>query len=286
MSGFATPQARRISVNDVTLAVQISGCGSPVVLVHGSLDDHRAWQRVIPYLTNEHQVVSYDRRGHGASTCPPGQGTISQDCEDLAELLRVLDLEAPLVVGHSYGASVVLLLGAHHPELTGGLVLHEPPLFLLLHADKTTRHLAELASQHIRQAASLISQGAIEQGVRYFVDYAAFGLGTWDTLFTPEIRQTCIRHADTWLDQSRDPHRLSVRPELLLGYPHRIVVSHGDSGLPAYALIAEILAAAISAAHRNIIKGAGHGPHLTHPQQFADLIRRSARQVALQSARS
>jgi pimeloyl-ACP methyl ester carboxylesterase len=137
-----------------------------------------------------------------------------------------------------------------------------------------------------RQAASLISQGAIEQGVRYFVDYAAFGLGTWDTLFTPEIRQTCIRHADTWLDQSRDPHRLSVRPELLLGYPHRIVVSHGDSGLPAYALIAEILAAAISAAHRNIIKGAGHGPHLTHPQQFADLIRRSARQVALQSARS
>lgn len=50
MSGFAPPQARRIRVNDVTLAIQISGCGSPIVLVHGSLDDHRSGQQVIPYL--------------------------------------------------------------------------------------------------------------------------------------------------------------------------------------------------------------------------------------------
>jgi len=282
MSGLGMSQARRVRVNDVTLAVQISGCGSPIVLVHGSLDDHRSWQRVIPYLTGEHQVVSYDRRGHGESTCPPGQGTIGQDCDDLAELLRALDLEAPLVVGHSYGASMALLLGAHHPELTGGLVIHEPPLFMLLHADKTTRHLAELASEHIRQAAILISQGAVEQGVRYFVDHAAFGSGTWDMLFTPEIRQTCIAHADTWLDQSRDPDRLSVRPELLFGYPHRIVVSHGDSGPIAYALITDILAATIPTAHRHIIKGAGHAPHLSHPQEFADLVRHSAQQVSLQ----
>jgi pimeloyl-ACP methyl ester carboxylesterase len=282
MTGDPMPQSRHIRVNTVTLAVRISGCGSSIVLVHGSFDDHRTWHRVIPYLTGEHQVVSYDRRGHGASTCPPGQGTIIQDCQDLAGLLRALDLKAPLVVGHSYGASTALLLGAHHPELTGGLLMHEPPLFMLLHADKTTRHLAELASQQIRQAATLISQGAVEEGVRFFVDHIAFGSETWDTLFTPEIRQTYIRHANTWLDQSRDPDRLSVRPELLLGYPHRIVVSHGDSGLPAYALITKILAAAIPAARRHTIKGAGHAPHLSHPQKFADLIRHSARQIALQ----
>lgn len=65
------------------------------------------------------------------------------------------------------------------------------------------------------------------------MDNAAFGPGTWDTLFTPEIRKVCIARADTWLDQSRDPERLSVRTELFATYPHRIVISHGDSA-PRY----------------------------------------------------
>jgi pimeloyl-ACP methyl ester carboxylesterase len=188
---------RRIRVDGITLAVRITGCGSPIVLVHGSLDDHRAWQRVVPYLSDEYRVVRYDRRGHGRSTCPLGQGTIGQDCADLAELVRALELEAPLVVGHSYGANTALLLGAYYPELTGGLVMHEPPLLTVLYDEETTRHLAELASEALRHAATLITQGAVEEGVRFFVDDIAYGPGTWDALFTLEIRETCIAHADT-----------------------------------------------------------------------------------------
>lgn len=42
--------------------------------------------------------------------------------------------------------------------------------------------------------------------------------------------QDRVTHADAWLDQSRDPDRLAVRPELLASYPHRVVISHGDAG--------------------------------------------------------
>lgn len=264
--------ALRIPVNGVELTVQVAGSGPPIVLVHGSLDDHRAWERIVPGLTESHVVVTYDRRGHGASSCPPGQGRISEDVEDLACVLRALELQAPLVVGHSYGSCITMLLGAHHPGLTGGLLVHEPPLLTLLRDDASTRHLAEEASEHLRRAADLITAGAVAQGVRHFVDHAAFGPGTWDTLFTTEIRRTCLANADTWLDQSRDPTRLAVRPELLADYPHPLVVSHGEASLPAYGQIAMLIVAALPYSRRHVVRGAGHAPHLSHPADFAELV--------------
>ncbi|WP_028925401.1 alpha/beta fold hydrolase [Pseudonocardia acaciae] len=266
----------RIATNGVELAVQVTGSGPPIVMVHGSLDTHRAWDRVVPLLADSYQVVTYDRRGHGASTCPPGQGRIGEDRDDLAGLISALGLTKPLVVGHSYGSATTLLLGARHPELTGGLLVHEPPLFALLRDDPATLPLAERAAEQLARAAALITSGAVEEGVRHFVNTAAFGPDTWENLFTPEIRETCVAHADTWLDQSRDPDRLSVRPELLASYPHRIGISHGDASPPAYAPVAELVAAAIPTARRHVVPGAGHAPHLSHPRAFADLIRAHA----------
>lgn len=263
---------RRVPVGEVELAVRTSGGGPPVVLVHGSLDDHRAWDRVAPALAATHTVVRYDRRGHGSSTCPPGQGRISEDVADLAGLLHALELDAPLVVGHSYGASVALLLAATHPELTGGLLLHEPPLFGLLRDDQATHELAAAAASELARAAELITAGDVPGGVEHFVERAAFGPGTWDGLFTDEIRRNCVAHADTWLDQSRDPERLAVRPELLAGYPGRVVLSHGDSGLPVYDAVVAAFLRLLPATELRIVAGAGHAPHLSHPAAFAALI--------------
>jgi pimeloyl-ACP methyl ester carboxylesterase len=276
--------ALRIPVNGVELAVQVAGSGPPIVLVHGSLDDHRAWERIFLGLAESHLVVTYDRRGHGGSSCPPGQGRISEDVEDLAGLLRALELTASLVVGHSYGSCITMLLGAHHPGLTGGLLVHEPPLFTLLHDDASTRHLAQEASDHLRRAVDLITAGAVVAGVRHFVDHAAFGPGTWDTLFTAEIRRTFLANADTWLDQSRDPTRLAVRPELLVGYMHPLVVSHGEASLPTYGQIATRIVAALPRSRRYVVSGAGHAPHLSHPADFAELIVACARETARRAA--
>lgn len=74
-----------------------------MILVHGSWDTHYGWDRLVPHLTSHHHVVRYDRRGHGASDCPPGQGRIGEDVDDLAHLITALDLAPAHVVGHSYG---------------------------------------------------------------------------------------------------------------------------------------------------------------------------------------
>ena len=55
------------SVNGVRLLVEQSGNGEPLVLVHGSWDDHETWVLVEEDLARSFRVVSYDRRGHSGS---------------------------------------------------------------------------------------------------------------------------------------------------------------------------------------------------------------------------
>jgi pimeloyl-ACP methyl ester carboxylesterase len=265
----------RVDTGEVTLHVRRDGGGSagtPVVLVHGSLDDHRAWGRVAGEVVARHPVVTWDRRGHGRSTCPPGQGRISEDLADLVAVLEQVVSEPALVVGHSYGACVVMLLAAERPELTAGIVLHEPPLFGLLADDPASSGLGRTAAQHIARASEMIQAGEAEHGVRTFVDDVAFGPGTWATVFDDDLRATCVSHADTWLDQSRDPERLRVQPALLVDYPHPVVLSHGDSGPATYAAVVRLFLGALPSVCLETIPGAGHAPHLTHPAEMAEIV--------------
>jgi pimeloyl-ACP methyl ester carboxylesterase len=65
-----------LEVNGVRLAVEESGSGEPLVLVHGSWASRQAWALVEDDLAQRFRVVSYDRRGH-------------TDSEDSAEPARV-----------------------------------------------------------------------------------------------------------------------------------------------------------------------------------------------------
>ena len=120
-------------INDVQLYWELSGDGSePVVLVHGSWGDHHNWDAVVPGLSRQLRVATYDRRGHSRSQRPAGQGRIDQDVDDLAALIELLFSGPAHVVGNSFGAAISLRLAAQRPELFRSLVAHEPPLFGLL----------------------------------------------------------------------------------------------------------------------------------------------------------
>src|SRR6478736_10549544 len=123
----------QIALNSVVVMVDVAGVtGETVVLTHGSWADRLSWQLLVASLADHFRVVRYDRRGHGESSCPPGQGTRAQDEDDLAELLEVLDLAPAHVVGNSFGASIVLGLAARRPALFSSVIVHEPPLLSLV----------------------------------------------------------------------------------------------------------------------------------------------------------
>jgi pimeloyl-ACP methyl ester carboxylesterase len=95
-----------------------------LVLVHGLSSNRHIWDLVAPDLARRYHVVALDQRGHGESDQPETGYDFASIVADLAAFLDALNLHQPvLLVGHSWGASVVLHFAVEHPDRTAGLVL-------------------------------------------------------------------------------------------------------------------------------------------------------------------
>jgi pimeloyl-ACP methyl ester carboxylesterase len=118
------PAVKHVSRDGVRLAYVEGGAGDPpVVLVHGMLGTHRLMTPLFDHLVSDHRVVSLDLRGHGGSDKPRGDYGNEVFAHDFLALFDQLSLLRPVVVGHSFGGSVLLYLAAQYPGSVGGLVL-------------------------------------------------------------------------------------------------------------------------------------------------------------------
>ncbi len=101
-----------------------SGNGLPIVLVHGSADDHTAWDRVAPRLAMTFTVYAVDRRGRGASPWTGSFYAIEQEFDDIAAVVDSTGTPTWLF-GHGYGADIAIGAALRTRNLAG-LVLYEP----------------------------------------------------------------------------------------------------------------------------------------------------------------
>ena len=247
------------------------GNGVPIVFVHGSWDDHRSWSPCAEQLAARHRIVSYDRRGHSASTAPERQGSIIEDVADLVAILEHVGTPSVLV-GHSYGATVCILTTLDHPQLVIGAVVHEPPLFAVLKRDKQNAALLESVGASMAEAARLIELGHGEDGARTFVDDVAFGPGSWENTFNDDQRATMVANAGTWLDQYRDPDRLALSPTRLAEADRPLLITRGTQSPAIYGPSLDIALAGAPNVACSYIDGAGHAAPLTHPDDLARVI--------------
>jgi pimeloyl-ACP methyl ester carboxylesterase len=108
-------QPERISLAcGLSLAYRDEGSGTPVLLVHGITEDHRAWDELVPELSRGARVIRVDLPGHGQSS-PLSEYSAPALVTPLAELVQRLELDRPHLVGHSLGGLMVTLLGALVP---------------------------------------------------------------------------------------------------------------------------------------------------------------------------
>ena len=94
-----------------------------LLLHHGLASSQRIWDLMLPRLRRRFRVVTYDARGHGRSRKPTGGYGFDPLVADARAVIRATGLRRPIVVGHSWGASVALELTARAPRSVGGLVL-------------------------------------------------------------------------------------------------------------------------------------------------------------------
>ncbi len=269
----STKYLRRIQLESVRIAYTDQGDGDPILFIHGSWDDHHSWDGVADLLSDEYRVITYDRRGHSASTTPPGQGRMGQDVSDALELIENLGLSSTHLVGHSYGASVAIELASSSPDSTKSLFIHEPPVFSLLDGNPECIKYRKSAALLMNRSAELIEKGEIEEAARLFIEQVAFGEGSWEQIFDKAAHSAILSNVDTWLDQFRDPERLAVDVTALRHYRQRITLSTGTNTLPAYSQIVQQLIRILPSLKVAEITGGGHGAHISHPTEIANAIR-------------
>lgn len=121
---------RAATTSTETLAYEVRGCGAPVVFLHGLTFDRTSWQPVVDRLAGEFRCVTVDLPAHGDSPGPPRH--LERVAGELRDLLDALNVERPVVVGHSMGAVLALLYAARHA--VSGVVTVDQSLDLLAFA--------------------------------------------------------------------------------------------------------------------------------------------------------
>lgn len=259
-------------INGIRIYWEIAGdVGDPLVLVHGSWGDHQNWASVVPALSHSFRVLTYDRRGHSRSERPAGQGSIRDDVLDLVALLEDLRHTPAHVVGNSFGASIVLRLAAARPELFRSLIVHEPPLFGLLKDDAKAMQALAAVEDRMSAVVSLLTAADWTGGARQFVETIAFGPGAWREL-PEEVRETFVFNASTWLDEVQDPNALEIDLSGLRRFEAPALLTIGDQSAPFFSLVVDRIAAVMPQATRRTYVGAGHVPHLSHPEAYVRVV--------------
>ena len=120
----------QVILGDISLAVESTGSGEPVLFVHGAL----IADAFLPLLSQEslsgYRLISYRRRGYEGSSPAPADLSVRGQAQDSRALLQHFGIEKAHVVGHSFGGAVALQLALDSPQSVRSLALLEPALMV------------------------------------------------------------------------------------------------------------------------------------------------------------
>jgi len=114
----------RLRIRDIEMYYEIHGSGPRLLFIGGSGGDLRQKPGVFDGpLVRRFEVLSYDQRGLGRSSTPPGPYTMQDYGEDAAALLDTVGWDRCLVIGVSFGGMVAQELVSRFPDRVERLVL-------------------------------------------------------------------------------------------------------------------------------------------------------------------
>jgi pimeloyl-ACP methyl ester carboxylesterase len=122
------PRGRFIEVVGARIHYLDKGSGPAIVILHGLGGQMGNFTyALLERLTDEFRVILMDRPGSGYSTRARGAtGRLTEQAATVAEFIRKLGLERPLLVGHSLGGAIALGVALDHPEVVRGVALIAP----------------------------------------------------------------------------------------------------------------------------------------------------------------
>jgi non-heme chloroperoxidase len=263
------------SATPTELHFEDQGSGKPVVLIHGWPLSGRSWENQVPALVEAgRRVITYDRRGFGASSQPSDGYDYDTFAADLNALIEHLDLREVTLVGFSMGGGeVVRYIGKYGTDRIAKAVLAAAvPPYLFKSDDNPEGGLDDatiasfedgVKSDRLAFLDGFTSQffaagdktDLISEPQRIYArDIAAFA--------SPKGTLDCIA-AFGRTDFRDDVAKVDV-PTLVI---------HGDSdGIVPFEVSGKRSHEAIEGSELALIEGGPHGVNATHPKEFNEAL--------------
>lgn len=235
----------------------VAGAGEvTVLLVHCWMCDRSFWSAQIPALAERYRTVAFDLPGHGEASSERTAWTVASYAEDVAGLIRDLDLSDVVLVGHSMGGPIALRTAALVPGRVRGIVgvdtLHDAEFEFS--GNEIEGFLRAFETDFVGTCESFVQQMFPEEGVDTIVTHvrAASCDGRRSAVGTALMRDFGTIDMERWFSEAGVPIRAinAAAPN-----PTRTEINR------KYADFDVVL-----------MQGVGHYPQMTRPEQFNPLL--------------
>jgi pimeloyl-ACP methyl ester carboxylesterase len=116
-----------VAANGVSYYYEIHGAGDPLLLLHGGFGSTDLFEPDLSALSKDRQVIAVDLYGHGRTALTDRPISLVDMGDDMAIILKGLDVKRADVMGYSLGGGVALRLAIQHPDVVRRLVLVSTP---------------------------------------------------------------------------------------------------------------------------------------------------------------
>ncbi|MDQ0632392.1 pimeloyl-ACP methyl ester carboxylesterase [Arthrobacter pascens] len=256
--------AAQVEANGTTFHVEVTGHGTPVLLVPGAGGDARQYVELARILGQNHTVITYDRRNNGRSSQRPdwAETSVDQQAGDLVALVETLAAEPAVLFGNSTGALIALGAALNAPGRFAGVVLHEPALLgVLSNPDDAMATVQPVI-------AAGVETGGLAGGAEAFVQFAA---GDAAPLLPPDFLDSLRTNARVLLEAEFGAFASwRPEPEALSGMGVPLAVLSAEQTAPFFVEAAEWIASSAGVDRRTV--AGGHMGFLDHPTELAKEI--------------
>jgi pimeloyl-ACP methyl ester carboxylesterase len=252
---------------DGQISYQVRGSGSPAVLLsHGFAATSAMFDANVPAIAAEHEVITWDLRGHGGSDSPaaPESYSAAAALRGMAALLASCGHDRAVLGGHSLGGYLSLDFALTFPERVAGLILigTGPGFRNDTARDGWNRRAMATAQRFADRGLDALGSGA---ELRASEHHDASGL------------VLAARHTLT----QRDSHVLDGLPRIAV--PTLVIVGSNDE---PFLGAADYMTAKIPLARKLLVPGAGHAPNVDNPELVNSAVRGFLAEVTAAEARA
>ncbi|MGZ9115098.1 MAG: alpha/beta fold hydrolase, partial [Brevundimonas sp.] len=123
-------ERRSTEVDGIKLAYSQVGTGPSVVYIHGAMTTlEEGLIGLADTLSPSFEITAFDRPGHGESGRDAGTGSAWRQAALIQAACTELQLDRPVIIGHSFGCAVAMAMALANPESVSGVVLVAPIAF-------------------------------------------------------------------------------------------------------------------------------------------------------------